>query len=1088
MKRHIIRLMLAISGLAIALALAACQSVGPTGKAVSRTEPEKTAEELRESEHGPTQERALVTRFGTEISFRQCKVVFPTGAFSEDIYVAIAFPEDAPEGFVTESAYSITPETVPLDKPALLSLHYFDDDLEASEDESDIKLVRLVEGLWMPVGDFTLDIYNNIVTASIDRLGVFALMVIAPRTPLINDPPVARITYEIILPGEEEETPAEEPAAEEEAPEAPEGVAPADEVIEEPASPAEPEAEGAPQAPADGVPPIANPVPIGANEEGLPGEEYAVEEEAPARTMPDEELDDAEVIEPEDTAHKRRESFLVETPEEPVKPEPTIGATVEFSAAESSDPDGEILRYIWDFNADGVADRVSSTPEATREYDTYGSLLAILQVEDDAEPVGRDVTFAAFEIQRDPLAPKLPFKVNSVAFPAETKSGGKVVLGAAATGGEPPYTFGWTFSDGTTADEPAVILVPGRKGELTGNLTVTDSSGRTVQRTVSANVISAPSDVEGKPEVKVRPNRVYLDVPGKVQFEATVSGAREPVTLLVDPGFGEPLATEDRAFTLSFANAGYYIVTVTATDRAGRGAKTFVPVAVTAGESGDSGAYTSAGRLSFAVKYEKDGWTLRFEAAGAGKKTKLHWEFGDGTASDERSPKKAYAHADEYRVRLTADDGFERRFAERTLPVGGGELAAAIDLPPVVRGMVPFGLTPHAVVTGGKFPLFFRWKLGELFSEEEYPEFVLEKPGTFKLQLTVGDAKGNTYDTYPVAVEVSRTPKKFRYPVAYFAPAEDGEPRVKLSEYDGSSECTFVIGPDNPTDVTLAPQGTAIALLADDGFVAYDLAGGREIMSFTPSRGKVTEVFLTGAQELLAFNIENDRGVRGYLRSEASGILPVSERNERVVDITPDGSAILLASDKGVRMFYIDTFTGGLSGSADLFDKATCGVLTADAVSAFLLGLDGNVYQVTTESGERWQLTHDGNAKESLQVSDDGKTIAYSLQTGDIIVIRPRGDSPGMPVNLTALNGFESRNWLLSPDGRLILAYGSTGSASGLYMLNLEVDLQSASAEDLAPSFYAESTSTFAMSGHRDRFDVLLTQKKPTPEEEETGL
>jgi len=172
MKRHIIRLMLAISGLAIALALAACQSVGPTGKAVSRTEPEKTAEELRESEHGPTQERALVTRFGTEISFRQCKVVFPTGAFSEDIYVAIAFPEDAPEGFVTESAYSITPETVPLDKPALLSLHYFDDDLEASEDESDIKLVRLVEGLWMPVGDFTLDIYNNIVTASIDRLGV----------------------------------------------------------------------------------------------------------------------------------------------------------------------------------------------------------------------------------------------------------------------------------------------------------------------------------------------------------------------------------------------------------------------------------------------------------------------------------------------------------------------------------------------------------------------------------------------------------------------------------------------------------------------------------------------------------------------------------------------------------------------------------------------------------------------------------------------------------------------------------------------------------------------------------------------------
>ena len=206
------------------------------------------------------------------------------------------------------------------------------------------------------------------------------------------------------------------------------------------------------------------------------------------------------------------------------------------------------------------------------------------------------------------------------------------------------------------------------------------------------------------------------------------------------------------------------------------------------------------------------------------------------------------------------------------------------------------------------------------------------------------------------------------------------------------------------------------------------------------------------------------------------------------MDITPDGSAILLASDKGVRMFYVDTFTGGLSGSTDLFSEATDGILTADAVSAFLLGLDGDVYQVTTESGERWRLTHDGSAKESLQASNDGKTIAYSLATGDIIVIRPRGDAPGMPVNLTALNGFTSSKWLLSPDGRLILAYGSADETSGLYMLNLEVDLQSAGTAELAPSFYAESTGTFTMSGHKDRFDVLLTQKKPTPGEEETGL
>jgi len=146
------------------------------------------------------------------------------------------------------------------------------------------------------------------------------------------------------------------------------------------------------------------------------------------------------------------------------------------------------------------------------------------------------------------------------------------------------------------------------------------------------------------------------------------------------------------------------------------------------------------------------------------------------------------------------------------------------------------------------------------------------------------------------------------------------------------------------------------------------------------------------------------------------------------------------------------------------------------------------VYQVETETGEQWRLTHDGTAKHSLQISDDGKTIAYSLEGGDIIAIQPRGEAPGMPVNLTALNGFASRNWKLSPDGRLILAYGSRDNTSGLYMLNLAVDVQSAGTDELAPSFYAESTPTFTMSGHKDRFDVLLTQKKPAPEEEETAL
>src|SRR4030042_4065141 len=164
------------------------------------------------------------------------------------------------------------------------------------------------------------------------------------------------------------------------------------------------------------------------------------------------------------------------------------------------------------------------------------------------------------------------------------------------------------------------------------------------------------------------------------------------------------------------------------------------------------------------------------------------------------------------------------------------------------------------------------------------------------------------------------------------------------------------------------------------------------------------------------------------------------------------------------------------------------GVLTADAERAFFLGLDSDVYSVETASGESARLTHDQMMKHSLQVSDDGLTVAYSLDAGDIVVIRSRGETQAMPVNLSALNGFGSHHRTLSPDGRLILAYSSRDDLSGLYMLNLAVDIQSDTGQELAPSFYAASTPTFAMSGHQDRFDVLLAPEGPIREEVETAL
>ncbi len=1056
-------------GLLGIFAAQSCQSTGPTGSPIGRTEPEKTAESLRQASSGSLTTRELVTRFGKEITFRHCRLTIPKDTFSSDTHVTIAFPSGVAGGFLKESAYALAPDALELRKPALLSIHYFDDDLEAGQDERDIELVKLIGGQWFPVGDFTLDIFNNIVSTTITRLETYALMVSRPRKSLINRLPEAHIAYEIrpleAAPGENADKAAvaasekgKDASALTEQANAAEGANSAD--AAPPEKPARSERAGK-GSPSEGVAPIvpAEPAPIG--EEST----EAAKPSAVGRT-----------VEPEDTQKKKRDSYIIDTPPAPEKPKPALGARVRYSGGESIDPDGKLSRYMWDLDADGNIDHVSSSPDVIKRYETYGSLLAILQVEDNERPAGKDLAFATPELPKDKLAPKLPFTASAVAFPREVVAGGKVVLGASVTGGEPPYKYSWSFSDGTTANKPAVLLFAGRPGEIRGSLTVTDSSGRSISREVLASVITPKSAADGAPAILIEPGRVYLDVPGKVSFKATIKGAREPYTLLVDPSFGEPFAVKEDAFSVNFANAGYYVMTVTLTDRAGRGAKYFVPVLVTPGESGVSGA-PAAARISFALDYGKDG-AITFRAAGI-ERSRLRWEFGDGTASEESKPQKSYAKPGEYLVTLTADNGVERRTVQRNIAYGGGKLVAAIDSTPTLRVMAPYRLAPRAVVAGGRMPLFFRWKLGDKFSEEESPEFSISEGGTYQLQLKVGDADGNTYDTDPVILEVSRTPKRFRYPIAYFQAREEGGVDVKLAEFDRSSEYTFTLGPKAPTAVTLAPQGTGIALLDGTGFESFDLAGGRKTMSFTPSTGSVSEVFLTSSPDLLAFNVSAGGVKRGYIRSQASGILLISDRNERVLDITPDGSSVLLASDKEVRMMRVDSFTGGLSSPAGLGSSALEGRLTSDASRAFIIAANNDVYSADTASGQRSRLTDDGRPKSNLSVSDNGATIAYAPGGNGIVLISPQGGKPGMPVDLSQVIGFSPSQWVMSPDGRLVLAYGKQGDKQGLFMLNLAVDLGVAAASELIPSFFAESTPVFAMSGDKRYFDVLLGQGEP---------
>jgi hypothetical protein len=67
----------------------------------------------------------------------------------------------------------------------------------------------------------------------------------------------------------------------------------------------------------------------------------------------------------------------------------TVDRSVTFDASESSDPDGRIVAYRWDFDADGVVDETTNDSTVTHDYSVASSQVPSLEVVDDDNATAR---------------------------------------------------------------------------------------------------------------------------------------------------------------------------------------------------------------------------------------------------------------------------------------------------------------------------------------------------------------------------------------------------------------------------------------------------------------------------------------------------------------------------------------------------------------------------------------------------------------------------------------------------------------------------------------------------------------------------
>ncbi len=164
---------------------------------------------------------------------------------------------------------------------------------------------------------------------------------------------------------------------------------------------------------------------------------------------------------------------------------PTVGATVDFDASGSYDPNGEIVSYKWDFGDGTTGEGV----KVSHSYDTEGYYVITLTVTDDAGAVSTVRHAVSVQQASDNDGgcsggtcggPDIPLAVIT-GLPS--CSGGEVGVpiefdGSYSRAAEGSIVgYAWDFGDGTTGSGVRVSHTYQKTGRYIVTLTVTDENG-----------------------------------------------------------------------------------------------------------------------------------------------------------------------------------------------------------------------------------------------------------------------------------------------------------------------------------------------------------------------------------------------------------------------------------------------------------------------------------------------------------------------------------------------------------------------------------------------------------------------------------
>jgi PKD repeat protein len=306
--------------------------------------------------------------------------------------------------------------------------------------------------------------------------------------------------------------------------------------------------------------------------------------------------------------------------------------------ATSTDPDGTIAGYAWDFG-DGST---GTGPTASHTYGAAGTFQVKLTVTDNA---GGTTTLT----QPVTVTAPPPNKAPTASFTSAVTDLAATVDGTGSA--DPDGTiaaYAWDFGDGSTGTGVTASRTYAAAGTYTVMLTVTDDNGATAQTSRSVTV-TAPPPPNQVPEAAFTATPTNL----AVAFDGSTSKDSDGSIAAYAWEFGDGTTGTGATPAHTYAGAGPYQVKLTVTDNAGATAATAATVTVAAAPAANQApvaAFTSSGA----------GLAATFDGSGSsdpdGSIAGYAWDFGDGTTGTGTTPTHPYATADTYQVKLTVTD------------------------------------------------------------------------------------------------------------------------------------------------------------------------------------------------------------------------------------------------------------------------------------------------------------------------------------------------------------------------------------------------------------------------------------------------